>query len=134
MPEFTQLELDLQPYLKTARAFPEAAEMRELLALLDQCLVDQPLSKQLEIAGHAMTTLSEVFGAKAQKLLDRWETRWNPREPIVVDLTTCVDLFVQGQQFQLAELFEESEEHYYPENRQSCAPSNTVVVEVPHRR
>ena len=83
MPEVTQLELDLQPYLKTAQAFPETAEMGQLLTLIDRCLVDKPMSEQLEIAGNTISTLADVFGSKAQTMLDRWEVKWNPREPIL---------------------------------------------------
>ena len=133
MPEITQLELNLQPYLETAEAFPEAAEIKPLLDLLEQSIAQKAVQLQLREAGSAIEKLSAVLAAKCNLTLDRWDAKWNPREPIVADLTARVDLFVQGQQFCLADLFKDKEAHYYPETRQPVERSETVVQAQPNK-
>jgi hypothetical protein len=128
--ELAQFEINLAPYLETAQAFPEAAEMHELLDLLDRAIVDRPLSEQLESAGSTIALLADVFEQKFAITLDKWEAKYHPREPVVPDLAGCIDLFVQGQQFRLDDLLEEPVEHYYPAERKSATGSGSIVAEM----
>jgi hypothetical protein len=130
--EVQQLELDLWQSLEAASRFPETADLRSLCNALEQTLCDQSLAEQLNMAGDVLVQFSEVYAAKANLLISRWERRYNPAEP-VVDLEDCVDLFVQSLSLDVAELFEEPEPVQYPANRKKKSFSqedSSIVGEV----
>jgi hypothetical protein len=127
-----QLELDLWQSLETASRFPETADLRSLCNALKQTLSDQSLAEQLAVAGDVLVQLSEVYAARADLLISRWERRHNPTEP-VVNLEKCVDLFVQSLSLDVTDLFEEPEPMQYPANRKkksSAQADGSVVGEV----
>lgn len=67
---------------------------------------------------------------KARSIRLEWDQKYNPTEPILSNLEDCVELFIQSQQIRFpSDLFEESDEHYYPENRESATRS-TIVAEI----
>lgn len=130
--EVQQLELDLWQSLETASRFPETADLRSLCDALEQTLSDQSLAEQLAVAGDVLVQLSEVYAARADLLISRWERRHNPTEP-VVNLEKCVDLFVQSLSLDVTDLFEEPELMQYPANRKkksSAQADGSVVGEV----
>jgi hypothetical protein len=130
--EVQQLELDLWQSLEAASRFPETADLRSLCDALEQTLCDQSLAEQLNMAGDVLVQFSEVYAAKADLLISRWEHRYNPAEP-VVDLEDCVDLFVQSLSLNVTELFEEPEPVQYPANRKKKSSSqedSSIVGEV----
>ncbi|BAS57940.1 hypothetical protein NIES2135_26770 [Leptolyngbya boryana NIES-2135] len=74
---------------------------------------------------------------KARSIRLEWDQKYNPTEPILSNLEDCVELFIQSQQIRFpSDLFEESDEHYYPENRESATRGSnaerggTLVAEV----
>jgi hypothetical protein len=127
--EVQQLELDLWQSLETASRFPETADLRSLCDALEQALSDQSLVEQLAVAGDVLVQLSEVYAARADLLISRWERRHNPTEPMV-NLEECVDLFVQSLSLDVSDLFEEPEPMQYPANRKkkSFAQADGSVV------
>ena len=129
--ELQQLEIDLWQSLETATQFPETADVRSLCTALEQTITDQPIAKQLAVAGDVLMQLSEVYAARAELMFSRWERRHNPQEP-VVDLEGCVDLFVQSLSLDVTDLFEEPEPLQYPANRKKKTPrqEGSVVGEV----
>lgn len=124
--EITQLEIDLTPYLETAQAFPEAAEMSQLCDLIERAIADKPLSVQLEEAGNAIAVLSGVLADKFEQTIDHWQQKHCPTEPIVIPPES---LFTRFQDLDLDEFFEEPE-HFYPSERESATRCGSVVVEV----
>lgn len=130
--EIEQLELDLWRSLETASQFPETADLRSLCAALDQMLTDKPVREQLQVAGEVLMQLSDVYAARAEWLIAGWEHRHQPTEPIV-DLETCVDLFVQSLSLDVTALFDEPEPVQYPANRKqktSSQEEGSVVGDV----
>jgi hypothetical protein len=127
--EIRQLEIDLWQSLATAAQFPETADMRSLCNALDQTLSNQSLAEQLTLAGNVLVQLSEVCAARADRLMDGWERRHHPSEP-VIDLEDCADLFVQSLALDVAELFEEPEAVQYPTDRKrkSSEPEAVSLV------
>ena len=59
-----------------------------------------------------------VYAERADYLIDGYERRHNPQEPIV-NLDDCVELFVQSLQLDVSELMEPEEEVQYPVQRRS---------------
>jgi hypothetical protein len=130
--EVQQLELDLWQSLETAARFPETADLRSLCDALEQTLSEQSLAEQLAVAGDVLVQLSEVYAARADLLIFRWERRHNPIEP-VVNLEECVDLFVQSLSLDVTDLFEEPEQMQYPANRKkksSAQADGSIVGEI----
>ena len=123
-----QLELDLWVSLDVAVQFPETADLRSLCNALEQTLGDRSIAEQLSLAGEVLMQVSEVYAAKAERLITRWEQRHNPKEPIV-DLGNCIDLFVQSLSIDVTELFEEPESVVYPVNRKARG-EGSIVAEV----
>ncbi|BAY50490.1 hypothetical protein SAMD00079811_81190 (plasmid) [Scytonema sp. HK-05] len=124
-----QSELDLWQSLETASKFPEMADLQSLLEALERTISKQPLIQQLHIAGDALVQLSRVCAARAELMMSQWEHQYNPTEP-VVDLESCVDLFVQSLSLDVADLFCEPDSVQYPDSRKKKlsqkADSSTV--------
>jgi hypothetical protein len=116
--EIEQLELDLWNALEMARQFPETMDVRSLCDALEQVIIDQPLSEQLRVVAEGIEQLIGVYAERATRLIDGYERRHNPQEPIV-NLEGCVDLFVQSLQLDVTELMEPEERVQYPAQRRS---------------
>jgi hypothetical protein len=124
--ETEQLELDLWNALAMARQFPETMDVRPLAGIsksalcdaLEQAIVDQPLAEQLRVVAEGIEQLVGVYAERADYLIDGYERRHNPQEPIV-DLEGCVELFVQSLQLDVSELMEPEEGVQYPRQRRS---------------
>jgi len=129
--EIRQLELDLWESLDVASQFPETADLRSLCNALEETLGGQSIAAQLTLAGDVLMQCSEVYAAKADLLISRWERRHSPMEPIV-DLDNCIDLFVQSLSLDLTELFDEPELVNYPANRKPRGgrDEGSIVAEV----
>lgn len=129
--EIEQLELDLWSTLATAVKYPQTADLRQLCCALEREVEQQPMSQQLEIAAEGLQRLSQVYAARVELLLSEWERRYNPTEP-VLDVDSCVGLFVQSLHLDVAELFEPAEPVYYPVQRQGRAhfSSDSLVGQV----
>jgi hypothetical protein len=71
-----------------------------------------------------------VLFEKARSIRLEWDQKYNPTEPILSNLEDCVELFIQSQQIRFpSDLFEEPDERYYPENRES-ATRGSIVAEI----
>lgn len=116
--EIEQLELDLWNALERARQFPETMNVRSLCDALEYAIVDQPLAEQLRVVAEGIEQLVGVYAERANYLIDGYERRHNPQEPIV-NLEGCVELFVQSLQLDVSELMEPEEEVQYPVQRRS---------------
>jgi hypothetical protein len=125
--EITQIEIDFAPHLEAAIEFPETAEIKPLLDLLDQSIASKDLHIKLSEAGIAIEKLSAVLAAKCDRTLDKWDAKWNPREP-VLDLNQFPGLFVEPC-INLDSLLEPQFKRYYPENRES-ATQGSIVAEI----
>jgi hypothetical protein len=101
-----------------ARQFPETMNVRSLCDALEQVIIDQPLSEQLRVVAEGIEQLIGVYAERATRLIDGYERRHNPQEP-VVNLEGCVDLFVQSLQLDVSELMEPEEGVQYPAQRRS---------------
>ena len=125
--EIEQLELDLWNALERARQFPETMDVRPLAGIskstlcdaLEQAIVDQPLAEQLRVVTEGIEQLVEVYAERADYLIDGYERRHKPQEPIV-NLEGCVELFVQSLQLDVLELIEQEEEVQYPVQRRAA--------------
>jgi hypothetical protein len=132
--EITQIEIDFAPYLEAAIEFPETAEIKPLLDLLDQSIAPKDLHIKLSEAGIAIEKLSAVLAAKCDRTLDKWDAKWNPREP-VLDLNQFPGLFVEPC-INLDSLLEPQLDRYYPKNRESATQGSnaergeTLVAEI----
>lgn len=101
--EIEQLELDLWNALEMAQQFPETMDVRPLTGIsksalcnaLEQAILDQPLAEQLRVVAEGIEQLVGVYMERADYLIDGYERRHNPQEPIV-DLEDCVELFGQS--------------------------------------
>ena len=124
-----QLELDLWGSLEAAAQVPQTANLRSLCQVLERTLEGQALTDQLAIAGNAIVQLSEVYADRAAGMIEAWERRYPPQEP-VIDLEDCADLFVQSLSLDVSELFEEAEPVAYPVHRQAADRTGTIVGEV----
>jgi hypothetical protein len=128
--EMRQLELDLWQPLDAAVRYPETANVQRLCDALEGAIADHPLQEQLQIAGELLRQISEVYAARATWLMDGWEYRHNPQEPIVA-LDADANFFVQSLSLDLDDLFEEPEAVVYPSERRSrSAPQGTIVGEL----
>lgn len=114
----TQLKASLWQALATASKYPETADLRSLCKILDFLIACHSSSEQLTIAGEVLMWLSDIFAARAERMIDEWQHRHNPSEP-VVDLDHCADLFVQSLSLDVSELFEEPDPVQYPANRKT---------------
>jgi hypothetical protein len=125
--EIEQLELDLWNALEMARQFPETMDVRPLAGIsksalcdaLEKAIVDQPLAEQLRVVAEGIEQLVGVYAERADCLIDGYECRHNPQEPIV-NLEGCVELFVQSLQLDVSELMEPEEEVQYPAQRRAA--------------
>jgi hypothetical protein len=128
--EMRQLELDLWQSLDAAVRYPETANVHRLCDALEGAIADHPLQEQLQIAGELLWQISEVYAARAAWLMDGWEYRHHPQEPIVA-LDDDANFFAQSLSLDLDDLFEEPEAVVYPsERRLRSAPQGTIVGEL----
>lgn len=130
--DIQQSELELWQSLEIASRFPETADLRSLCETLEQILSHQPLAIQLRVAGDVLVKLCEVCAARSQLMIATWEHHHAPSEP-VVDLASCVDLFVQSLSLNVTDLFEAPEPVQYPANRQKRSSQDaegSIVGEV----
>jgi hypothetical protein len=128
--EMRQLELDLWQSLDAAVRYPETANVQRLCDALEGAIADHPLQEQLQIAGELLRQISEVYAARATWLMDGWEYRHNPQEPIVA-LDGDANFFAQSLSLELEDLFEEPEAVVYPSERRSrSTPQGTIVGEL----
>ena len=125
--EIEQLELDLWNALEKARQFPETMDVRSLCDALEHAIVDKPLAEQLRVVAEGIEQLVGVYAERADYLIDGYERRHHPQEPIV-DLEGCVELFVQSLQLDVSELMEPEEEVQYPGQRRSRVQEETGSV------
>lgn len=116
--EMQQLELNLWSELDRAARFPELAVFDEIYAALDFEMAPMSTAEQLQTAGDVLSQIVDIYASKSDLLIERWEQRHNPTEPIV-DLSDCTELFVQSVRIDLSHLIEPDAEVQYPENRQS---------------
>jgi hypothetical protein len=128
--EMRQLELDLWQSLDVAVRYPETANVQRLCDALEGAIAAHPLQEQLQIAGELLRQISEVYAARAAWLMDGWEYRHNPQEPIVA-LDDDANFFAQSLSLDLDDLFEEPEAVMYPSERRSrSVPQGTIVGEL----
>jgi hypothetical protein len=128
--EMRQLELDLWQSLDAAVRYPETANVQRLCDALEGAIAAHPLQEQLQMAGELLRQISEVYAARAAWLMDGWEYRHNPQEPIVA-LDEDASFFAQSLSLDLEDLFEEPEAVVYPSERRSrSAPQGTIVGEL----
>jgi len=114
--EIEQLELDLWQSLETATKFPQIAEFCHLCTALELEIAERPVFEQLQVASNVIVQLSQIYAARVEILLSEWERRYNPTEPIV-DIDGCIELFVQSQHLDVAELFDPPDTVNYPQKR-----------------
>jgi hypothetical protein len=123
---------DLWQQLETALQFPADADFAALYGLLErlftQQLANQPLSVQLQIAGTLLVQLAEIYAARANRLITDWESQHRPTEPLV-ELESCLDLFVQSLSLNLSELFEDPDPVQYPAQRQPRSGSQVEAID-----
>uniref|UniRef100_B8HYS3 Uncharacterized protein n=1 Tax=Cyanothece sp. (strain PCC 7425 / ATCC 29141) TaxID=395961 RepID=B8HYS3_CYAP4 len=124
-----QLELNLWGSLEAAAQVPQTADLRSLCQVLERTLEGQALTDQLAIAGNAMVQLSEVYADRAAGMIEAWERRYQPQEP-VIDLDDCADLLVQSLSLDVSDLFEAPEPVAYPVNRKGAERTGSIVGEV----
>jgi hypothetical protein len=110
------LEVELRQQIEAALQAPETANFASLYQLFDQLLAQQPLDMQLQVGGLVLLQLSELCVARANCLIADWETQHSPIEPLV-DLESCLDLFVQSLSINISDLFE-PDPMQYPSQRQ----------------
>jgi hypothetical protein len=128
--EMRQLELDLWQSLDAAVRYPETANVQRLCDALEGAIAHQPIQEQLQMAGELLRQISEVYAARAAWLMDGWEYRHNPQEPIVA-LDEDANFFAQSLSLDLDDLFEEPEAVVYPSERRSrSTPQGTIVGEL----
>lgn len=124
----SQLKALLWQSLATASKFPETADVRSLCKILDVLIAHQPSSEQLNMAGEVLMWLSDICAARAEWMIEQWQHRHNPSEP-VVNLDNCVDLFVQSLSLDMSELFEDPDPVQYPANRKTkLRPDETSSI------
>ncbi len=75
--EGQQLVLDLFEQLEEAVRLPEEMSVRELIERLDRTMEGMSHSRQMEVAGEALTKLVAAFAERAELLLFEWEDRYN---------------------------------------------------------
>ena len=75
--EGQQLVLDLFEQLEEAVRLPEEMSVRGLIERLDKTMEGMSHSKQMEVAGDALTKLVAAFAERAELLLLEWEDRYN---------------------------------------------------------
>jgi hypothetical protein len=128
--EMRQLELDLWQSLDAAVRYPETANVQRLCDALEGAIANRPLQTQLQVAGEMLQQISAVYAARAAWLMDGWEYRHNPQEPIVA-LDEDANFFAQSLSLDLDDLFEEPEAVVYPSERRSrSVPQGTIVGEL----
>jgi hypothetical protein len=101
-----------------------ATDLTALFAAFDQHLAALPLAEQLGEAGRWLAHLTNLYVARADLLLTGWQNKHHPTEPVLSDALD--DLFTQSQFLDLADLFEEPDPHYYPQDRNS--PTTKVAA------
>ena len=120
------LKAELQQALSTALQFPAAAELPLLYAALDRLLAEQPLARQLQIAGTILLQIAEIYTDRFHLSISDWERQHQPHEP-VVSLESCVDLFVQSLSLNLSELFEVTSPAEYPAHRKAAGAAVSEI-------
>lgn len=124
--ESSWLQAELWQALVEALEWPTTAELDSLYAALEQLMAGQPLALQLQIAGTVLLQLSEIYAARFEQSVAEWERQHQPLEP-VVNLESCVDLFVQSLSLNLSELFESPLPVQYPAHRKQAAEGSSVA-------
>jgi hypothetical protein len=125
--EIRQLELDLWQSLDAAVRYPETANVQRLCDALEGAIAHQPIQEQLQMAGELLRQISEVYAVRAAWLMDGWEYRHNPQEPIVA-LDDDAEFFAQSLSLDLDDLFEEPEAVVYPSDRRSRSTTQGTIV------
>lgn len=65
---------------------------------------------------------------KAEEMRAGWDQKYNPTEPILANITEYADLFIQYQQIRFPDdLFEEEDEHYYPDGRKTSKRNGSAI-------
>jgi hypothetical protein len=104
--------------------------VQRLCDALEGAIAHRPLQAQLQVAGDMLQQISAVYAARATWLMDGWEYRHNPQEPIVA-LDDDANFFAQSLSLDLDDLFEEPEAVVYPSERRSrSATQGTIVGEL----
>ena len=75
--EGQQLVLELFEQLEEAVRLPEEMSVRRLIERMDQTMEGMSHSRQMEIAGEALTQLVAAFAERAELMLFEWEDRYN---------------------------------------------------------
>lgn len=87
-------------------------------------------ARSLELIATKTLIDAIALSEKADRLLTEWQQRHRPTEPVLANLENCVELFLQSQQIRFSsDLFEEPDEHYYPDQRKS-ATRDTIVAKI----
>lgn len=78
-------ETILSQSIQAAIANPDRADLRRLLDELEKLIDDLPQAKQLEVAGHLLCQIAEIYRVRANQFLEAWEEHHNPtlEEPVL---------------------------------------------------
>lgn len=123
-----EIRPELWDSLESALLLPETADLRSLFIALDAELAEQPPERQLAIAGQVMADLCAVYCDRSSLMLERWEQRHNPAEPII-NLDDDAEFFVQSSVVVVEDLFE-APGHQYPVERQPASQPDTEMPDV----
>ncbi|MGB7415507.1 MAG: hypothetical protein WA902_14970 [Thermosynechococcaceae cyanobacterium] len=120
-----QLELDLWQQLAVAEEYPEQTNVEQLCLGLDLMLTQVSPKQQLEMAGKAFLQIAEVFGRRADLLLNGWKQAHSEEGP-VLDFDELEGLVRQSMVFDLDDLIVESE----PVTRRTFPKAEEFFAEV----
>lgn len=124
------LKAEIWQALVVALQSPAETELSRLYIALDNALMGRPLAIQLQIAGTVLAQLAEIYTARFDLSIATWESQHQPLERLepIIDLESCIDLFVQSLSLNVSELFEAAPPVQYPHHRKQ-ARSRVAEVE-----
>ena len=78
-----QLELDLWQQLEEAENFPEETDVVQLCLGLEALMTQVPIEQQLATAASALLQIVEIFGLRAEMMLNDWRDAHNDEGPVL---------------------------------------------------
>ncbi|MGJ3250814.1 MAG: hypothetical protein ACFE0J_06750 [Elainellaceae cyanobacterium] len=118
--------------VRDAIAYPDTADWSLLIEKLEQILANSPQDIVLNIAGEAIAQLAELHAARAESLLENWQTQYAPSssnsliEPVLTD-DMLAGVLRHTMSLNLDELLEEAD---LQQRRRHANPEDSIAGDV----
>ncbi|NJL49372.1 MAG: hypothetical protein HC929_20410 [Leptolyngbyaceae cyanobacterium SM2_5_2] len=125
-----ELELELEELFEDAAESPEMADLQALWQKLEPVLTALSARERLRMGSQVIDQLAAIHQAKAHCLLDDWESKHNPQEPVLLG-NWLKSLVRQSQEVDLSELTAPAQRFSRKSASKDKPAEDTLVGEVP---